>query len=145
MILYTDMVADLFHYGHVEYIKQIYNLKEPGDKLIVGILNDKAVESYKRTPIMTMEERIAVVSCCKYIDQIIPNAPLLIDMEYVKLHNIDRIFIPDNRTEDEIEFMVKDPYRFGMVSKIPYTHAVSTSDIIKRIQARGLMYGNIFI
>ena len=46
------MVADLFHYGHVNFLKQCSEL---GDCLIVGIHSDKDVESYKRKPILTMD------------------------------------------------------------------------------------------
>ena len=47
-IIYCDMVADLFHYGHVNFLKRC---KQLGDYLIVGIHSDSDVESYKRKPI----------------------------------------------------------------------------------------------
>jgi cytidyltransferase-like protein len=130
------MVADLFHYGHAEFLRQISTYKKPGDQLYIGIHSDKTVESYKRTPIMTMDERIKIVSTCKYVDCIIPDAPLNISMDYVAKHKIDTIFIPDNRTEEEIKLMVEIPYSLGIVKKIPYTHTISTTDIIARIKAR---------
>ena len=49
----------------------LYNAKKEGDLLYVGIHSDKDVESYKRTPVLTMEERIAVIDGCKYVDKII--------------------------------------------------------------------------
>ena len=57
-IVYVDMVGDLFHYGHVNMLR---NAKNQGDILYVGVHNDLDVKSYKRTPIMTMEERIKVI------------------------------------------------------------------------------------
>ena len=107
MIFYTNMVADMFHYGHSEYLRKIYELKKEGDELYVGIHNDETVKSYKRLPVLTMDERIKVISSCKYIDKIIPNAPLCITKEYIDLYKIDQIFIPDNRTVEEIQIMVK--------------------------------------
>lgn len=53
------MVADLFHYGHVEFLRKV---RAPGDYLLVGIHSDDVVVPYKRKPILTMEERIAVVA-----------------------------------------------------------------------------------
>ena len=44
--IYTDMCADLFHWGHVNMLKRAKGL---GDKLIVGIHSDEAIKSYKRT------------------------------------------------------------------------------------------------
>jgi cytidyltransferase-like protein len=136
MIFYTDMVADMFHYGHSEYLRKIYELKKDGDKLYVGIHNDETVQSYKRLPVLTMDERIKVISSCKYIDRIIPDAPLCITKEYIDLYKIDQVFIPDNRTIEEIKIMVKIPYELGMVKQIPYTPEISTTDIIKKIKSR---------
>ena len=62
--VYVDMVADLFHYGHANFLKQA---KKHGSYLIVGIHSDKVVEGYKRSPIMTMEERLDTVSSCRYV------------------------------------------------------------------------------
>jgi len=136
MILYTDMVADLFHYGHVNYLKNIYLQKKEGDLLYVGIHSDECTKSYKRTPIMTMEERIQVVEACKYVDKVIVDSPITTTKEYIDLHKIDLIFTPDNRTEDEIKLMLEIPYQMGIVRKVPYTNTISTTDIIKRISKR---------
>jgi len=81
--IYTDMCADLFHYGHVNLLKNAKQLVGDMGNLIVGIHSDKTIESYKRKPIMTMEERIAVVEACKFVDRVIPDAPLVITEDYI--------------------------------------------------------------
>jgi len=43
------MVADLFHFGHVNFLRQA---REHGDYLLVGIHGDEVVENYKRMPIL---------------------------------------------------------------------------------------------
>ena len=136
MILYLDMVADLFHYGHLNAIKDLYTWKKnPEDKIYIGIHNDETVESYKRKPILTMEERIDIISCCKYIDRIIPDAPLNITNEYINKYKIDLIFIPENRTLQEMYQMISevDP---NIVKTLKYTTTISTTDIIQRIKGR---------
>ena len=40
--VYVDMVADLFHYGHVNFLRQA---KSHGDFLLVGVHSDETVES----------------------------------------------------------------------------------------------------
>jgi len=127
------MVGDLFHYGHAEYLRQIRTHMQPEDKLYVGVHNDITVESYKGTPIQTMDERIKIISCCKYIDKVIPDAPLNITQSYVDYHKINIIYVPSNRTEEEIQLMVSEPYAKGMVKKIPYTSSISTTMRIERI------------
>lgn len=138
MILYVDMVADLFHYGHMNFIKKISEYKNEGDKLYLGIHDDKTVEEYKRKPILTMDERIKVLEGCKYIDKIIPDAPLNITDDFLKLHGINKIFIPNTRTEEDNILMYS-----GIINKtnieiitIPYTTTISTTEIINRIISR---------
>ena len=43
--LCSTMVADLFHYGHVEYLKEC---KNTAPYLLVGIHSDEDVKTYKR-------------------------------------------------------------------------------------------------
>ena len=83
-----------------------------------------------------MYERIKIISYCKYIDRIIPDIQLFITKEYIDLYNIDQIFIPDNRTIEEIKVIVKIPYELGIVKQIPYTPEISKTNIIKRIKSR---------
>ncbi|MEZ4732261.1 MAG: adenylyltransferase/cytidyltransferase family protein [Caldilineaceae bacterium] len=72
--IYTDVVGDLFHWGHVNLFKQLRTL---GDYLIVGVNTDELVESYKRRPILTLAERVAMVSACRYVDEVIAGAPFI--------------------------------------------------------------------
>jgi len=51
--VYMCMSTDIIHGGH---IKIINNAKKLG-KLIIGVLSDEAVSSYKRFPIVPFEER----------------------------------------------------------------------------------------
>jgi cytidyltransferase-like protein len=48
-VVYTDMCADLFHAGHVNFLRQARAL---GDRLVVGIHSDETIASYKGTPVM---------------------------------------------------------------------------------------------
>ena len=130
MIVYCDMCGDLFHYGHVNYLKKA---KELGDYLLVGVHNDDTIRSYKRNPIMTMEERICVIDACKYVDGIIPNAPLEITEEYLNKHKIDIMVLPDNRTEEERELWYSHLIKQGKIVTLPSTPEISTTEIIKRI------------
>ena len=60
--VYVDMVADIFHFGHVAFLKKASAF---GDELIVGIMSDAEVRANKRVPIMTMAERAATVAGCR--------------------------------------------------------------------------------
>jgi len=128
------MVADLFHYGHVNLLK---NAKQQGDILYVGIHENEVVESYKRIPILTMDERIKVVESCKYVDKVIPRAPLYINEEFMIKHNIDIVCHAHFKEEDPKYLpWYEVPNKLGKFKRLDYTNGVSTSEIINRIKIR---------
>ena len=129
--IYVDMAADLFHYGHVNFLKQARKI---GDYLIVGIHNDQTIKNYKRPPIMTMKERIATATSCRYVDEVIPDAPLVIDLAWINKHNIHIVVHGDDFSEDLLQLCYKVPIEMGIFHKVPYTPGISTSDIIKRLK-----------
>lgn len=56
-IVYMCFSTDIIHSGHIAIIKKAKRL----GKLVVGVLTDEAVESYKRYPILPFEDRKSVV------------------------------------------------------------------------------------
>ena len=125
------MTADLFHFGHVNFLKQA---SEIGDYLIAGIHSDETVQNYKRSPILTIEERISVVASCRYVDEVIPNAPLIIDLKWIKKHNIHLVVHGDDFSEDLLQLCYKIPIEMGIFKKVPYTPGISTTDITNRLK-----------
>ena len=137
-IIYVEMVADLLHYGHLNYLKNIYEklIKNTTNKLYLGIHNDNEIQIYKRRPVLNMNERIKILSFVPFVDKIIPNAPVSVTQDYINLHKIDKICMPNNRTEEEIKLMYEIPYKNNMMVIFDYTTTISTSEIINRIQNR---------
>jgi len=66
-IAYVAMSADLIHQGHINIIKEASKL----GSVTIGLLTDKAISTYKKLPFMTYEERLAVISNIKGVDQVI--------------------------------------------------------------------------
>ena len=64
--VYVIGVFDLFHRGHVELLRRARSL---GRRLIVALNDDEMVGSYKRRPIVSEQDRLAVVEACKYVDE----------------------------------------------------------------------------
>ena len=131
--VYMDMSGDLFHFGHVNALKAAAS---HGDYLLVGVHGDKTIESYKRLPIMTMDERISVIESCKYVNEIIRDAPLRITEKFMKDHEIDKVCIVDNRSNEQNELMYNIPISLNKIVIFPYTNEISTTDIINRILSR---------
>ena len=65
--VYVGMSADLIHPGHINIIKEAAKLGE----VVVGVLTDKAIASYKRLPFMTYEQRKEVVENIKGVSKVI--------------------------------------------------------------------------
>jgi len=59
--VYVAMSADLIHPGHLNIIQEA---RKYGD-VIIGLLTDKAISSYKRLPYMTFDQRKMVVENIK--------------------------------------------------------------------------------
>ncbi len=125
------MVADLFHYGHVEFLKKASAF---GDHLLVGIDSDETAQANKRNPILNMEERIASVAGCRYVDEVVPDAPWIMDAAWIEKHKIDLVVHGDDYSSDQIEQIYKVPISMGIFRTVPYTPAISTSEIIRRCQ-----------
>lgn len=71
-IAYVAMSADLLHPGHLNIINEAAKL---GD-VIIGLLTDKAIASYKRLPFLTYEQRKAIVGSIKGVTEVIPQETL---------------------------------------------------------------------
>jgi cytidyltransferase-like protein len=131
--VYVDMVADLFHRGHIEFLRRARRL---GDELIVGVHSDETVATYKRKPIFTMDERMAVVAACRYVDEMVPDAPLRVTRHWIEKHRLDLVVHGDDLDPETARAMYEDAMTLGIYRTVPYTTGVSTSEIIDRIRSR---------
>jgi phosphoenolpyruvate phosphomutase len=66
------MSADILHPGHINIITEARKL----GTVVVGLLTDEAIASYKRVPLMTFEERRTVVEQIQGVDRVIPQSTL---------------------------------------------------------------------
>ena len=128
--VYVDMVADLFHYGHIELLKQARAL---GDYLLVGVHADDAVFAHKRKPILTMEERVACVAGCRYVDEVLPNAPWVTDRDWIEKHNIHLVVHGSDYSQEDLKKTHAVVIEMGILRTVDYTPGISTTEIIRRI------------
>ena len=130
--VYMDGVFDLFHVGHVEAIYQCAKL---GNRVIIGITGDLDAAQYKRPPIISQYNRIAVVQAMKYVDQIICPCPLIVTEEFMIEHRIDLVVHgfanDDDAKKQEIFFEI--PMKLNKFRRIGYYEGLSTTDIINKI------------
>ena len=132
--VYVDMVADLFHYGHVELLRQARAL---GDYLVVGVHSDDEVLAHKRQPILTMEERMACIAGCRYVDEVLPNAPWITGRDWIEKHKIDLVVHGSDYSQEDLIDTHRVPIEMGILRTVGYTPKISTTEIIRRIREAG--------
>ncbi|MCK4330046.1 phosphoenolpyruvate mutase [candidate division WOR-3 bacterium] len=70
--VYVALSADLIHPGHLNIINKA---KKHGE-VIIGLLTDKAIASYKRLPFLSYEQRKIIVENIKGVSRVIPQETL---------------------------------------------------------------------
>jgi glycerol-3-phosphate cytidylyltransferase len=131
--VYADVVCDLFHAGHVEFFRQARAL---GDRLIVGLVSDANVETYKPSPIMTLAERVAVVSTCCYVDSVVPDCPLFCTPEFLDSIGADFACHGDDFSPESVRYYYGALIPSGRLRIVHYTSGISSRDIVERVAAR---------
>ena len=136
-IVYIGMTIDIMHHGHVNIIEKA---REYGD-VIIGLLTDKAVASYKRLPYLTYEKRVKIVKNIKGVTDVVEQnewdyAPNLL------LYKPEFMFHGDDWIEGPLK-----PYRKlaldalnsygGKLIEIPYTKGVSSTSMSEQVHALG--------
>ena len=69
-VILTVGVWDLFHQGHLDFLKNIKK-KYPNSKLMVGVLSDKSVKIKKgqNRPIIGEKERLDIIKNIRLVDE----------------------------------------------------------------------------
>ena len=131
--IYVDMVADMFHSGHVNLLKRAASL---GTELIVGLNSDLDALSYKRMPTIPLKDRAIVLEACKYVDRVIAPCPLVITENFLTDNNIDLVVHAHDEGDMSYNFIYEVPMKLNKFRRLDYTRGISTSDIMKREQQR---------
>ena len=134
--IYIDGIFDLFHMGHVLHFKNVKELDDQDNYLIVGIISDKDAENYKRRPIYNENNRKILVESCKYVNEVMLNAPLIITEDFIKDNRIDLIchgFLDNNDIEKQKDFF-EIPIKLNKFRAVKYHNDISTTDIINKIK-----------
>ena len=109
-----------------------------GGYLIVGVAGDDDAADGKRHPILNVEERVKVMAACRYVDEVIPNAPWRIDASWITQHRIDIVVHGDDYSEKELDDYYRVPIEMGIFRTIPYSYGISTTEIILRCKLADL-------
>lgn len=129
IIVYAYVVGDILHKGHIEALK---NAKALGDKLLVGVLTDKAVMEKKPQPTISFEERFDIVRSLSFVDCVVAQK------EYCPYVNVSRIK-PDILAESDSHEYTSEFYdaveELGVrIVKFPYFPGHSSTEIKNKVR-----------
>lgn len=131
--IYCDGIYDLFHYGHMRSLMQAKHIF-PNVHLIVGVASDSTTLTNKGCTVYTEKERAECVRHCRYVDEVVENAPWIIDEAFIRKHGIDYVChdnIPYSGQEtSDVYRGLKESGRFIATRR---TCGISTTKIITRI------------
>lgn len=131
--IYADGVFDLFHLGHMRQLEQCKKAF-PNVELVVGIPNDKETHKRKGLTVLTDKQRYETVRHCKWVDEVVEDAPWILDMKFLKDHKIDYCAHDDMPyVADGIDDIYLPMKQAGMFIATQRTEGISTSDIITKI------------
>ena len=133
--VYIAMSADIVHPGHLNVIRRGAELGE----VVVGLLTDEAIASYKQPPLMTYDQRREVVHSIKGVDRVVPQTTLdyrpnlrWLRPAYV-LHGDDWRTGVQRQTRDQVVQLLSE--WDGQLIEPAYTAGISSSQLKDRLEA----------
>ncbi|MEE2765073.1 MAG: phosphoenolpyruvate mutase [Candidatus Neomarinimicrobiota bacterium] len=139
--VYIGLSADLIHQGHLNIVAEGRKL----GKVIIGLLTDEAIASYKRLPLIAFEERKLIVENLKGVDKVISQTTLDYTSNLLKIkpdyvvHGDDwKTGIQKEVRQSVINILAKWG---GELVEPKYTEGISSTDLISAVKAQGITPG----
>ena len=135
--VYVGMSADLVHPGHLNVLKTATQYGH----VVVGLLTDEAIASYKRIPYMEFEQRRLVIESIKGVAKVIPQTTLdyqpnlrELKPDYV-VHGDDWKDGVQKKTRQEVIDTLAE--WGGELIEVPYTQGISSTQLNKALKEIG--------
>lgn len=136
LTIYTGGTFDLFHRGHAQFLERCADLGE----VVVSLNTDEFIESYKgKPPIISYEDRKAVLEACVWVDAVIPNIGGADSKPSILQVNPDIIAIGSDWAKKDYYKQMQFTQDWLdendiMLLYIPYTEGISSTEIKRRLQ-----------
>ena len=137
--VYTGGTFDLFHAGHVEFLRRCAEL----GSVTVSLNEDEFIEKYKaKRPIISYREREAVLLGCRWVDNVVPNVGGSDSRLSISLVNPDLVVIGSDWARRDYYSQMGfdqdwlDERGIGLCY-IPYTQGISSTAIKERLRFSG--------
>lgn len=133
--VYMCFSTDVLHNGHISLIKKAAEL----GKLIVGVLSDEAVASYKRFPLMPFEDRKVLFESISGVSRVVEQTELSYKNNLLKIkpdivvHGDDWKYNFQKPVRDEV-IDILDAYG-GELVEFPYSNEDKYKELEQRTRA----------
>lgn len=138
-VVYTGGTFDLFHAGHVKFLKQCKKIAGQDGRVVVSLNTDEFIQAYKgKAPVMSFAERKAVLMSCRYVDSVVENIGGADSKPAILNVLPDFVVIGDDWAKKDYYAQMQftqdwlDELKI-VLCYVPYTAGVSTTELKKRI------------
>mmetsp|Transcript_27433 Transcript_27433/g.58956 ORF Transcript_27433/g.58956 Transcript_27433/m.58956 type:complete len:560 (+) Transcript_27433:50-1729(+) len=138
-VVYVDGAWDMFHCGHVDFLEEA---SKRGDYLIVGIHGDSVVNKRRggNLPLMNLHERVLSVLGCKYMNDVLIDAPMEVTPDMIASLRITEVVHGTESDDSSNDFSFDDRYRFpkemGIFTTIQSPSKFKLQNIVSRMQKK---------
>lgn len=132
--VYIAMSADVIHQGHINIVNEGRKYGE----VIIGLLTDEAIATYKRLPILSYEERKTIFENIKGVVEVVPQTTL----EYTE--NLEKLkpdyVVHGDDWRSGVQKIIRDKVVStlaqwgGELIEVPYTKDVSATSMEKTVR-----------
>lgn len=133
-VVYVAGAFDIFHVAHVDFLEQV---SKQGDYIIVGLYSDEIISRYRGSnyPIMNQQERVLSVLACKYVHEVVMEAPYSITEELIDHFKVD--VVCHGKTSIELDENGRNPYEvakeLGKYVEVDSGNKLTTQMVVERI------------
>ncbi|KDQ54834.1 hypothetical protein JAAARDRAFT_350788 [Jaapia argillacea MUCL 33604] len=99
-ILWLDGCFDGFHYAHANAFRQARDLISGPVHLLACVHSDAEILKNKGPPLFDESERYALVAGCRFVDQVVEDAPYIPRLEVLDSHRADYLVHGDDPVVD---------------------------------------------
>jgi glycerol-3-phosphate cytidylyltransferase len=112
---------DMFHIGHLELLKRIYEL---GDELIVAVSTDEFNDIKGKKTIIPYNQRAEIIKSLRYVDRVIPESSWDQKIDDIKKYDID-LFVMGDDWSGKFDFLKE----YCEVLYLPRTDGISSTEL----------------
>jgi cytidyltransferase-like protein len=141
-VVYTGGTFDLFHSGHVRFLRACRRLAGDDGSVVVALNTDGFIEAYKgRPPVMSFVEREEVLLSCRFVDAVVSNIAGADSKPTILQVQPDFVVIGDDWARKDYYAQMQFTQTWLDVQDIqlvyvPYTQGISTTELKSRIMGK---------